>query len=579
PGRLWGTVLAALQASGAVPAGSALAALAPPVRASRDAFIPLLVNALAELPEPLVLVLDDAHVLHARACLAQLSFLLLHTPDSVRLVLTSRTDPALPLHILRVRGRLTELRAADLAFTEPEAGELLGAHGLRLPERLVHALQARTEGWGAGLRLAALSLQGHDDPEAFVARFAGDDRVVGDYLLAEVLNRQPESLRTFLLRTSIVERVCGDLADALTGERRGAETLATLERTNGFVLGIDAHGEWFRYHRLFARLLRTRAEREIAAELPGLHERAARWYADRGESRDALDHAVAAEDWDLAVAIVAERWFELYVRGDAAAVRALAEVLPAERVRADAELAAALACAALDIGDTDAAELHLAQAGAVAGRLPESRRRRYLETRALASLATSRLEGDFDAALAAADALLAEAAAHTGGLDASRQALAHALLGQAALWGHRLDRAGEELSKAVTLARLERLDYVAVSALADLSLHDVMKHGPAAEEGRAHEAIALASRRGWASIPQLACAHTALALAAFFDLRPAEAVEHLERAAAAASQMRDRHVDFMIAHLAARMRGAAGAPREGLRILAEFGALHRRGAS
>jgi LuxR family maltose regulon positive regulatory protein len=578
PGRLWDTVLTALGMTGAVPADSALAALAAPVRESRDAFMPLLVNALSELTEPVVLVLDDAHVLRSPQCLAQLSFLLLHTPETLRLVMTARTDPALPLHVLRVRGRLTEIRAADLAFTEEEAAELLAVHGLDLPERLVRALHVRTEGWGAGLRLAALSLQGRDDPEAFVSQFAGDDRVVGDYLLAEVLDRQPPRLRTFLLRTSIVERMSGSLADALTGEGSGAETLTLLERANGFVLGVDAHGEWFRYHRLFARLLRTRAEREIAGELPLLHARAARWYAERGESRDALEHAVASEDWDLAVEVVAGHWFDLYVRGDAPAVRAFADVLPPERVRTDAELAAALACAALDIGDTDAAEMHLAHAEAAAGSLPEPRRRRYLETLALANLATSRLEGDFEAALAAADALLAEAAVHSGRWDAGRQALVHALLGQAALWGHRLDRAGEELSKAVTLARLEGLDYVAVSALADLSMHDVMKTGPAGDQGRANEAIELASQRGWASIPQITCAYAALALAAFFDLRHGLAAEHLQRAAAAATQMRYRQVDFVIAHLAARMKGAAGAPLDGLRILDEFEALHRRGA-
>ena len=282
PGRLWDAVLSALELAGAVPADSPLAALAAPVPESRDAFMPLLVNAIAALPEPVVLVLDDAHLLRSRECLAQLSFLLLHTPDTLRLVLTARSDPPLPLHVMRVRGRLVEIRAADLAFTLEEATELLAVHGLELSEDLVRALHARTEGWGAGLRLAALSLQGHDDPEAFVAEFAGDDRVVGDYLLAEVLDRQPARLRGFLLRTSLVERVCGGLADAMTGDSHGADTLATLERTNGFVLGIDAHGEWFRYHRLFARLVRVRAEREIAGELPQLHSRAARWYADAG---------------------------------------------------------------------------------------------------------------------------------------------------------------------------------------------------------------------------------------------------------------------------------------------------------
>src|SRR5262245_2317674 len=157
PGRFWGAVLTALRMAGAVPEGSALEALAPPVHESRTAFVPLLVNALAELPEPVVLVLDEIHLVRSPECLAQLGFLVLHAPSTLRLVLSARADPALPLHVLRVRGRLVEIRAAELAFAEGEAAELMAAHGLELPERLVQALCARTEGWGAGLRLAALS--------------------------------------------------------------------------------------------------------------------------------------------------------------------------------------------------------------------------------------------------------------------------------------------------------------------------------------------------------------------------------------------------------------------------------------
>src|SRR6201991_3935638 len=314
PGNLWDAVLTALELAGAVPEDSALAALAPPLRESRDSFMPLLVNALAALPRRVVLVLDGVHVLRSRECAGQLSFLLLHAPDTLRLVLTARSDPALPLHVLRVRSRLREVRAADLAFTVEETAALLQAHGLDLSDELVCALQTRTEGWGAGLRLAALSLQGREDPERFVAEFAGDDRVVGDYLLAEVLDRQPQRVRAFLLRTSLVDRVCGSLADALTGGSHGADMLATLERTNGFVLGVDGHREWFRYHRLFAKLLHTRAERELAGELRDLHARAARWYAEHGACVEAIEHAVAAEEWDLALEVVAQHWFDLYVR-------------------------------------------------------------------------------------------------------------------------------------------------------------------------------------------------------------------------------------------------------------------------
>ncbi|MDA0183443.1 LuxR C-terminal-related transcriptional regulator [Solirubrobacter phytolaccae] len=573
PGRLWDAVLTALELAGAVPSDSALAGLAAPVRESRDAFMPLLVNALATLPEPVVLVLDDVHVLRSRECLTQLSFLLLHTPDTVRLVMTARSDPPLPLHVLRVRGRLAEIRATDLAFTLDESRELLQAHGLELHEELITALHGRTEGWGAGLRLAALSLQGREDPETFVADFAGDDRVVGDYLLAEVLDRQPPKLRAFLLRTSLVDRICGSLADALTNDGHGADTLATLERTNGFVLGVDGHREWFRYHRLFAKLLRTRAQRELHAELPKLHARAARWYAERGGCVDALEHAVLAGDHDLAVEVVAGHWFDLYVHGDAAAVRRLLAKLPPERLERDAELSAALACAALDVGDTDSAELHIAHAEHAD--LPEPRRRRYLEAMALAGLGTARLEGDFDAALRAADDLLAEAATHTGDDDGAREALVHAMLGETALWAHDLPRAGEELRRAVASARAHRLDYVAVSALSYLALHDVMMYGPADEHGHGRQAIELAERRGWSQLPQTACAHTALALHAFYDLQPQQAAEHLELAKVVARQLRRRHLDFVISHLDARMHGAAGAPRDGLRALEDYEALNR----
>src|SRR3954470_10541160 len=578
PGRFWGAVLTALQIAGAVPEGSALESLAPPVHDSRTAFVPLLVNALAELPEPVVLVLDELQVVRSRECLAQLGFLVLHAPPTLRLVVSARADPALPLHVLRVRGRLVEIRAADLAFDEAEAAELMGAHGLELPDRLVRALCARTEGWGAGLRLAALSLQGRSDPEHFVSRFAGDDRAVGDYLLAEVLDRQSPELRDFLLRTSIVDRVCGDLADALTGESSGADMLAGLERTNGFVLGIDQHRFWFRYHRLFAKLLRTRARSELpAGELRELHARAAHWYADHGAESHALRHAVEAEDWDLAVEVVTQHWLELFVRGQGGAIRALVDQLPPERLQEDAELAAALACSALDARDPDTAEIHLAPAELRPERLPAPRRRRYLETMALARLYLARLEGDFEAALAAADTLLTEASGHAGPRDEARLTLVHATLGEVALWAHRIDRAGEELRQAVTLAEAAKLEYVSVGARSHLALLEVLTEGVGGGVEHATAALELAERRGWSAIPQTACAHLTLAISAFFDLKPDEAAEHLARANAVASSTPGRQLHFMLVHLEVRLQMTRGRPEEGLRALDRYEVAFRAG--
>ncbi len=570
-------MLTSLALAGVVPEGSSLAALAPPVRDSRNTFMPLFVNALAELPEPLILVLDDVHLLRSRECLNDLSFLVLHAPDTLRLVLGTRSDPAVPLHVVRVRGRLVEIRAADLAFTEPEATELLAAHDLALAPELVEALCTRTEGWGAGLRLAALSLQGRDDPERFVTEFAGDDRVVGDYLLAEVLDRQSPRLRTFLLRTSIVERICGDLADALTGQGSSSDTLAELDRTNGFVLAVDSRGEWFRYHRLFAKLLQLRAERELGSELPRLHGRAARWYAERGMGSQALKHAVAAEDWDLAVELVAEHWFALFVRGQGDTIRTLVDALPEERLRSDAELAAALACAAFEAGDAEAAERHVAHAREASEDLPAERRRRYLETMALARLQRASLRGDFEAALVVADELLAEAAVHGGWSDDARQALVHTNLGLTALWGHHLERAREELEQGASQAQAIELDYVTVSALSALSMLEVMVHGPAGASMHAYEAAELAERRGWSMIKQTSCVHVALALAAFYDLQPELAEEHLARAHVSVSHGAARHVHYLLAHLSARMAAADGRAADGLRVLESFEVTHRWG--
>ena len=576
PARFWEAVLASMRIAGVAPDGSALAALAPPLRDSRRQFMPLLVNALAELEAPMILVVDDVHVLRSRECLNDLGFLVLHAPEQFRLVLGARADPPLPLHVLRVRGRLTEIRAAELAFTGSETAELLEAHGLTLAPELVSALCARTEGWAAGLRLAALSLQGRDDPERFVREFAGDDRVVGDYLLAEVLDRQPPKLRSFLLRTSLVERISGDLADALIGQRSSSDTLADLERTNGFVIGIDSRREWYRYHRLFAKLLRTRAQRELAGELPALHARAARWYAARRMGSEALEHAVAAGEWDLAVELVADHWFDLFVCGQGDAIRELVDALPPERLNSDAELNAALACTAYEVGHAEAGEAHLEQARSAEATLPAARRRRYLETLALARLYRARLDGDFEAALEAADELLAEAAVHGGWSDDARHALVRAQLGRSALWAHNLVRARAELEQSVSQARAAGLDYVAISAQSALGLLAVMQHGPVAAS-YAREAIELAEQRGWATIFETASAHAALALAAFYDLRPSEAAQHLTRAREAVRHGHARHVEFVLDHLDARMAGACGEPERGLRVLEVYAVTHRRG--
>jgi LuxR family maltose regulon positive regulatory protein len=577
-GRFWTTVMASLRESGAAPDGSALHALAPPVRESARAFMPLFVNAAADVARPVLLVLDDLHVVRSRETLEQLAFLVLHAPPSIRLVLSTRSDPALPLHLLRVSGHLLEIRGADLAFTPEEAGELLAVHGVDLSEELVEALWARTEGWSAGLRLAALSLQDREDPAQFVEQFAGDDRAVGDYLVAEVLDRQSARLRRFLLQTSILERVSGRLADAVTAGEGGAETLDALEAGTGFLIGLDSRREWYRYHRLFASLLRARARLEIADELPELHRRAACWHAERGHHAQALHHALEATDWELAVQLAARHWFDLFVAGQGNSLRALVAALPAERLERDAELAAALACTALAAGDSPAARTHLVSAERAAPRLPPGRRRAYLETMALARLYLARRDGDFQAALAAADTLLHEAEDHGDWTHEARRALVHAGLGEAAFWAHRPERARAELTEAVQTARASALEYVEVGALSLLGFQDVLLQGPAAGAAHAAQAVALADRRGWGSIPQTALAHVALGVTVLCaDMRPDDAEAHLARALDAIAGTDTRQTHFVVAHFTARLRAAQGRTQEGLDALARFEVSQRTG--
>jgi len=228
-----------------------------------------------------------------------------------------------------------------------------------LPEPALAMLHERTEGWAAGLRLAALSLAGHEDPERFAAEFSGSERTVADYLLAEMLERQPDEVRRLLLRTSVLERVSGPLADALTGGSGGERTLAELEQANAFVVSLDAERSWFRYHHLFADLLQLALRRTTPGEVTALHEAAAGWFAEHGFPVQAIRHAQAAQDWALAARLLADNWPGLYLSGQAATVHALLAGFPAEATAADAELATVVAADELAQGSLEEAERYL----------------------------------------------------------------------------------------------------------------------------------------------------------------------------------------------------------------------------
>src|SRR5215470_4940473 len=369
PQRLWLSVLAALRQTGP---GSALVrelTAAPDL----DGWVitERLLADLAPLTDRLCLVVDDVHELGPDA-LRQLELLILRAPQQLRFVLATRHDVRLGLHRLRLEGELAEIREPDLRFTVAEAEELFAAAGVDLPDPAL--LVERTEGWAAGLRLAALWLAGHPDPERLAAEFSGTERTVAEYLLAEVLDRQPEQVRRLLLRTSILDRVNGELAGLLTGDSGGERVLADLEAANAFVVAVDPGRSWFRYHHLFADLLHLELRRTEPDQVAGLHRAAAGWFAGYGYPVEAVRHAQAAGDWDLAGRLLADNWPGLYLDGQAAVIHELLAGFPAQARAADAELAAVAAGDELARGSLEAAEWHLALAERGSASVPEGRR-------------------------------------------------------------------------------------------------------------------------------------------------------------------------------------------------------------
>ena len=343
--------------------------LGPPPPPSFEPLVTALINEVAGQPdadEALLLVLDDYHVISSQLVHEALGFLLEHRPPGLHLALTSRSDPPLALARLRGRGQLTEVRAAELLFTPGEAAALLqqiaaapgGAWpGAPLPDAVAAALAARTEGWAAGLQLAGLSLRGRSDVDGFVAAFTGSHRYVLDYLAEEVLEHQGEQVRTFLLETSVLERLSGELCDAVTGRPGSQALLEQAERAGLFLIPLDEVRGWWRYHHLFADLLRARLQTEQPGRVPGLHRNAATWYAERGLADDAIRHAVAAGEMTWAARLIEQHFDAVHsLRGEAATVQRWLTPLPADLVRSRPRLLLAQAVPAATGGRLEAAE-------------------------------------------------------------------------------------------------------------------------------------------------------------------------------------------------------------------------------
>jgi LuxR family maltose regulon positive regulatory protein len=370
PQRFWLAVVGALRQT--VPGSGLVRELTAAPDLDGWAVVERLLTDLASLRERIWLVIDDVHELGPEV-LRQLELLIMRAPPRLRFVLASRHDVRLGLHRLRLEGELAEVRGPDLRFSLVEARELFAAAGVELAEPALVSLVERTEGWAAGLRLAVLSLAGHPDPERFAAEFSGSERTVAEYLLAEVLDRQSEAVRRLLLRTSILDRVNGELADLLTGDAGGERVLQDLEKANAFVVSLDGPRPWFRYHQMFAGLLRLELRRSAPAEITGLHRGASGWLAGHGYPVEAIRHAQTAADWELAARLLADHWPSLYLDGQREIADELLAGFPPGVRAADAQLAAIAAARELAHGSLDAAERYLSLAERGTPSVPDTR--------------------------------------------------------------------------------------------------------------------------------------------------------------------------------------------------------------
>jgi LuxR family maltose regulon positive regulatory protein len=493
-----------------------------------------LLEDLGALDERLWLVIDDLHELQAEEAIHQVELLLASAPPQLRSVLLTRRDLRLGLHRLRLEGELTEIRGQDLRFSLGESRALLEAAGVRVSDGALESLVGTTEGWVAGLRLAALSLARDPDPERLAASFSGRERAVADYLLAEVLERQPAEVTRLLLRTSILERVSGPLADRLTGCLGSERILWALEDAGAFVVSLDAERSWFRYHHLFADLLALELRRTAPQELPGLHTIVAEWLAEHGDPVQAIRHAQAAEDWGLATRLLADNWRFMYLDGRSATARELLSEFPADVVAKDPELAALAAADRRSAGSLPHAAQYLALAERLSASMPEHRRGRFQLSLVLVRLALARARHDLDAVADEAERLLALAESPSsidaGVGDEGLRATALINLGAAEMWAGQLEAAERHLEQALEDARRIGRPLLELQALSHLGILGSVR-SVALGEQRAREAIELARAHGWEeTAPFAATAYLTLGGAALWRGQFAEAEGWLDQA-------------------------------------------------
>lgn len=534
-----------------------------------------LLGQLRQLDEPLVLVIDDLHELVSNDALAWLEMLLTRLPPRLRVVLVTREDPGLGLHRLRLTGELTELRGADLRFSVQETRALLCASGITLSDAGVASLCERTEGWPAGLRLAAISLTGHPDPERFVSEFSGSERTVARYLLAEVMERQTQEVRELLLRTSILERVSGPLADELTGGTGAEAILQRLEDQNTFVTALDAARTWFRYHRLFADLLALELRRTTPATIPSLHRAAAAWHAQEGQVVEAAGHYLHAGEWGLAGRLLADHYLDLTMAGRGGTVHALLDQLPAGAAANDGDIACALAVDSIFHGVLEESGAYLDLARGLVGTAPPPRRRLLRVYMGVIGLELARRRCDLAKAQEAMQdlqaALNASSTANQPPVRPEYAALALMNLGIVELWAGRPAAARAHLEEARDHTRGSSRPFIEVGCLAHLAIAAPLTGQPLPLALELSErAVALAEEHGWTSESMTTGAFATAGMALLWLGRFADAAPHLDRAQKCLQAAADPGTEVVLQLARGMLRFGEGRLHEALR---EFGRL------
>jgi LuxR family maltose regulon positive regulatory protein len=560
PVRFWSYVIAALQSVAPGVGSGALSSLVAQGTGDAGTFLPLLVQALARLEQETVLVLDDYHVVSNSEIHKTVESLVHHLPPTVRLVIATRADPVLPLARLRVRGEVDELRAADLRFTDDEAAALFNdVLGIPVSESDVAGLQSRTEGWAAGLCLAGLSMRAHPDRSRYIESFAGDDRQVVDYLITEVVDALAPEMRLFLLRTSVLGRLCAPLCDAVIGGSGSQEVLEEIERSNLFLVALDNKRQWYRYHHLFADLMRSELHRTDQSAAPTLHHRASRWFATNGSISEAVDHALWGGDFAGAAELVVANWNVCFSEGMVASVQSWLDRLPPGMIADDARLCLTQGWVARHTGRLDAVEPWIEAAEATTARGPLRDGLSTLESSACLLRAGHRyMTGDL-----------------RGGEEPARRALqlegagaprwrAHVLvtLGANLTWQGAVDEASELLVKVVPPREAPANNLAALWAHGCLAAIAVRRGEVDAAASHVRNALELAERHG---LGEYAMGATAVLVSAEVARRQGR-TDEANGAAQRCLELAERggaRLETALAHL--MVAAMAGADEEGAR--------------